>query len=244
MYWGDYLADTSSLKMLEHGAYMLLIAHYWQTGEPIPHDRRYQVAKATNQHERKAVDYVVAHYFQLKGGAAFHERVGKELAKEAEKSAKRGKAAKTRWAKNNANAYSDASEYSQSQLNITSNEVITPLPPKGAESVLKELFKKFWNEYPRKASKTKAFEAFKRLKPTTELLTTMLEALNVQKQSDQWAKEAGKFIPLPTTWLNQKRWLDEPSAYPKATTSSQQAGYRQVNQHHEGVPEGVNYDWA
>lgn len=32
IYWGDYLRDTRDLTTLQHGAYLLLIAHYWQHG--------------------------------------------------------------------------------------------------------------------------------------------------------------------------------------------------------------------
>ena len=32
IYWGDYLRDTRDLTTLQHGAYLLLIAHYWEHG--------------------------------------------------------------------------------------------------------------------------------------------------------------------------------------------------------------------
>lgn len=38
LYIGDYRRDTAHLSTLEHGAYMLLIMHYWETG-PLPVDR-------------------------------------------------------------------------------------------------------------------------------------------------------------------------------------------------------------
>jgi uncharacterized protein YdaU (DUF1376 family) len=36
LYVGDYLADTGHLSTEQHGAYMLIIMHLWQTGKPIP----------------------------------------------------------------------------------------------------------------------------------------------------------------------------------------------------------------
>ena len=67
-------------------------------------------------------------------------------------------------------------------------------------------FDAFWEAYPKKTGKEAAKKAFARAKAD---IGTMLSALEVQKQSEQWTKNNGQFIPNPTTWLNQGRWEDE-----------------------------------
>lgn len=67
-------------------------------------------------------------------------------------------------------------------------------------------FEAFWNAYPRKVGKQKAFEAFKKV---TVPLETLLGAVEAQKKSAQWTKNDGQFIPHPATWLNGKRWEDQ-----------------------------------
>lgn len=37
----------------------------------------------------------------------------------------------------------------------------------------------------------------------------VIAAVEAQKQSEQWRKERGQFIPNPATWITQGRWLDE-----------------------------------
>lgn len=64
----------------------------------------------------------------------------------------------------------------------------------------------FWKAYPKKIGKDRAWVIWKRKKPP---LQEVLESLQYQKQSDQWQKEGGQFIPHPATWLNQGRWKDE-----------------------------------
>lgn len=71
-------------------------------------------------------------------------------------------------------------------------------------------FLKFWEAYPRKEGKGKAFVEFDKIKVNESLLAEMLAAIEVQKKSDQWKKDKGQFIPHPSTWLYQRRWEDQP----------------------------------
>lgn len=67
-------------------------------------------------------------------------------------------------------------------------------------------FDAFWDVYPKKVGKGAAQKAFEKVKvPVADLIS----AVERQKNSEQWRKEGGKYIPNPATWLNQGRWEDE-----------------------------------
>lgn len=76
------------------------------------------------------------------------------------------------------------------------------------ENYIKE-FEKFWKHYPRKLKKQKSLEAFIKCKPTKELVEIMIKQVERFKDTKQWKEENGKYIPHPTTWINNKRWEDE-----------------------------------
>ena len=77
-------------------------------------------------------------------------------------------------------------------------------PPKNAR---RSDFEAFWKAYPRKIGKGYCQEIWKRKKfPAIEII---LESLQKSIASSDWQKEGGKFIPNPSTWLNQGRWEDE-----------------------------------
>ena len=72
-------------------------------------------------------------------------------------------------------------------------------------------FERFWEAYPRKEGKGYAFECFKRARKESNAdVDIMIEAINLYKQTEQWQEQNGKYIPQPSTWLNQKRWEDSP----------------------------------
>lgn len=74
---------------------------------------------------------------------------------------------------------------------------------------LNALFDRFWQAYPKKRGKQDARRAWAKLNPSMELCRTMSAALTQQKQSDDWTREGGRFVPYPATWLNGRRWEDE-----------------------------------
>lgn len=63
---GDYQRKTAALSMVEHGAYRLLLDEFYATGEPLPLDRRalYRLVRADGSSERKAVDTILAKFWQ------------------------------------------------------------------------------------------------------------------------------------------------------------------------------------
>ncbi len=75
---GKYSRDTGTLSLAQHGAYNLLIDHYYSTG-PInafeqcssnaqlmpDHSGLYRLCKAATKQEQEAVDFVLKRYFRL-----------------------------------------------------------------------------------------------------------------------------------------------------------------------------------
>ena len=81
-------------------------------------------------------------------------------------------------------------------------------------------FDEFWAAYPKKTGKGEARKAWLKIKPDAELLQQMLNAIAWQSQSEQWRKDGGQYIPMPSTWLNQQRWEDEGVIVPAKPKSS------------------------
>ena len=81
--------------------------------------------------------------------------------------------------------------------------------------ILSDRFDEFWAAYPNKVKKIKAREAWMKIKPSAALHQKILAAVEAAKNSRQWKKDNGDFIPHPTSWLNQGRWEDEPEQKPQ-----------------------------
>lgn len=70
-----------------------------------------------------------------------------------------------------------------------------------------EKFNQFWEQYPKKVSKQATIKSWEKLKPDELLFNQIMQALEIQKRTEQWQNP--QYIPNPATWLNGRRWEDE-----------------------------------
>ena len=77
VYIGDYLADTTELSAAEHGAYLLLLMHYWlkkgEIGDDI--ERLSRVCKA----DEKTCSFILGYYFTHENGNYKNKRADEEM---------------------------------------------------------------------------------------------------------------------------------------------------------------------
>ncbi|PHJ51100.1 hypothetical protein VF14_18520 [Nostoc linckia z18] len=135
MYWGDYIADTQHLSQGQHGAYTLLMAHYWQRNMlQASFEQCLRIAKAFTKQEEDNVRFILEEFFFEHDGCYKHKRIEQELLNARKRSAKyterAKKAALARWRPAEADATSipqalheQCQSQSQSQSHISSSSV-------------------------------------------------------------------------------------------------------------------------
>lgn len=85
---------------------------------------------------------------------------------------------------------------------------ISPLrgiTPNGVDSD----FEAFWKSYPRKIAKAAARLKYRKARKKTDAQAILT---GLQRAIASWAGKEPEYIPHAATWLNQERWLDDPSA--------------------------------
>lgn len=105
--------------------------------------------------------------------------------------------------------------------------------PKEAKTTSQKRFDLFWAAYPKKVGKKAAQKAWKNAKVNTDLFDKIMAAVGRARTTDQWQRENGRYIPNPSTWINQGRWDDE---IKEVSTSGE---YRSSNQPNNQEPTGT-----
>lgn len=63
---GDYARATGHLSMLEHGAYRLMLDHFYGAGRPLPANRKalYRLLRAETAADQRAVDTIAVEFWR------------------------------------------------------------------------------------------------------------------------------------------------------------------------------------
>lgn len=114
LYIGDYLKDTMTLTLEEHGAYMRLIMAYWvQNGLP-DDDVKLAAVVGVSAKQWQGLRKNLMGYFLLENGRLVHDRIDQELAKAKAMAIKKKhaseKANKKRWGEKVPNGVRHASQ--------------------------------------------------------------------------------------------------------------------------------------
>lgn len=235
---GDYIKDAGHLSLLEHGVFARLLDVYYGREAPIPDDQKYRLIMARTDEEKATVDAILIEFFKRDGDAWSNKRCDEEIFRAQEKSRKAAESAGARWdnSERNADAMPTQCEGNApiSHKPITNNQVTNPPTPQGGldeDSLGKPVkpdkpppdprgkFEDFWAEfksrYPKRGGgELCAAEAERKLKrawkdPKFDPVP-ILEGLSRFKAYAHATDRAGtNFVPMMTTWLNQKRWTEE-----------------------------------
>lgn len=85
-------------------------------------------------------------------------------------------------------------------------------------------FEIFYKAYPNKKNVKTARTRWEKMKVTPELFAAIMEGLERAKNSQEWGKDGGAYIPNPSTWLNGEGWKNEYKPLRQAATPKAPAG--------------------
>ena len=227
-YPDDFVAGIVDMTTEEVGSYVLLLCYQWNKGY-IPNDEIYlrricrvnedffleNILKKFSKKYSKSSENIIG----LQNSRLEVERKKQEKYSQVQaiKGKKGGRGHKARAlpnenqkkAKRKLNVSPDKASVSVSvSVSDSDSSSVTDSVSDSNTTTGVGVFDEFWKVYPKKRDKKNALKAWNRLKPSETLAMQIIEAVNKERLSDQWAKENGQFIPLPSTFLNGERWQD------------------------------------
>jgi uncharacterized protein YdaU (DUF1376 family) len=223
-YASDFLVDTIDLSNEELGAYVRLLCHQWVNGSlPAQLELILRCAHAVLPAFEAVWTSIQGKFTVGQDGRLRNPRMEEVRQNMVRFHESKVLAGKSRWISREQSLSAAKAEHEQSTLTSSSSseEKKHPsIPSKrgwrtaSLSASQEAAFEMFWEVFPRKAAKALAQKAFAKLDPDADLLGRMVKAVERQKQTEQWQKNGGRFIPHPATWLHQQRWQDELPSVP------------------------------
>jgi len=207
----NYLSATRRLTLEERGAYGDLIELFITRDGDLPDNPQWMardLACDVRVWNRIRKTLIETGHISIENGNLEPNGARSSLNLSLTKSESSRDAANRRWAKKSnkplkENNTDDANAYAEADA-IKSSHVIEP---KGSNISIKSDFNEFWSHVPRKVGKGGAETAYAKARKLTDRETLLA---GVMRHAAEVSNKDPTFIPHPTTWLNQKRWLDEP----------------------------------
>ncbi len=223
-YVDNFREGVCDMTQDEVGAYILLLCYQWSQGA-IPKER----ARMERAAAGPVSDHVLRKFQTGADGELRNERLEREREKQTafrESRAINGSKGGRPKASENlvvsgslpvAEPTGEPKKSSPSPVSDLQSSLSVPVPDSKPPSIPAASlgFDEFWKAYPRRVGKGNAEAAWKKHK-CDSILPKILEAVAAAKESSDWKKEAGQFIPHPATWLNRQGWEDEIINRPQA----------------------------
>lgn len=210
-YTGDYARDTKQLSMMEHGAFTLLLDHYYSTGLPLlsnansnassnaelmpDHSRLYRLCGAISKEEQAAVDHIIMTFFYWTDDGYVNNKASQTIEKQQAAHAKRVNAGRK-------------GGQSNAPSNASSNAKAKPKQPEPEPEpiIYKDLFERFISKYPKKSDIDMAFKLFcSHVKDGADAEKIIGAA---QKYASEVEGREPGFIKSPATFLSKKIYLE------------------------------------
>ena len=191
-------------------AYIYLLCEAWlqEDRATLPNDEKELISMARINDEKwcKIKDEVLNCFKLNKNDKYYNERLLEVHINSNIKALNRKNKTKTKRKQNNNKSVTarESESEDESKYNISSFK-----DSKSNKDTYGDGFLKFWNMYPKKVGKGAAYKAWGKIKTPVEIVALIEVAIEWQKNSNQWSKKNGQFIPHPATYLNEKRWEDE-----------------------------------
>lgn len=135
LYIGDYQRDTAHLSITEHGAYVLMLQHYYATEKPLPTGKAlHRMLRAQDKAERDAIDSVAEQFWKSTENGLVNERADVEIAKACAQGETNARIAREREARRKAQREQHEQSTNRATNDQPNQTPDTRLKPKGEQA--------------------------------------------------------------------------------------------------------------